>query len=264
MRWRERDGSQVARGRAARRAGGVQHPPGRGQRGPVREPQPRAADRRPGRCGAREPSPAGCRARDRSGAGPDRPAGARRRGGPARRADRAERLTRIRPRDCRRPTAMPPRGADLAPLVFVADCLPVALAGPDGVAMIHCGWRGLAAGIVERGVEAVRARRGGGRPRDRPVLLRGGRRGAGCLRAAGPRRRRRAGCSTCARSARRLLERAGVESDRGLASCARAASPELFFSHRRDGGRTGRQAGLVSDQSRGAGLMPRLDSRSGG
>ena len=61
--------------------------------------------------------------------------------------------------------------ADLAPLVFVADCLPVALAGPGGVAMIHCGWRGLAAGIVERGVEEVDARRGGGRPRDRPLLL---------------------------------------------------------------------------------------------
>src|SRR5262245_57464833 len=29
----------------------------------------------------------------------------------------------------------------LAPLVFVADCLPVALRGPDGLAMLHCGWR---------------------------------------------------------------------------------------------------------------------------
>ena len=47
--------------------------------------------------------------------------------------------------------------AGLAPLVFIADCLPVALAGPGGVAMLHCGWRGLAAGIVARGVEAVAA-----------------------------------------------------------------------------------------------------------
>ena len=46
---------------------------------------------------------------------------------------------------------------DLAALVFVADCLPVALAGPGGVAMLHCGWRGLAAGIVARGAEAVAA-----------------------------------------------------------------------------------------------------------
>ena len=47
--------------------------------------------------------------------------------------------------------------AGLAPLVFTADCLPVALAGPGGVAMLHCGWRGLAAGIIARGVEAVAA-----------------------------------------------------------------------------------------------------------
>ena len=33
----------------------------------------------------------------------------------------------------------------------------MALAGPGGVAMIHCGWRGLAAGIVERGVDEVEA-----------------------------------------------------------------------------------------------------------
>ena len=35
-------------------------------------------------------------------------------------------------------------------LVLVADCLPVALAGDGRVAMLHCGWRGLAGGIVER------------------------------------------------------------------------------------------------------------------
>ena len=45
----------------------------------------------------------------------------------------------------------------LAPLVFTADCLPVALAGPGGAAMLHCGWRGLAAGIVAAGAEAVGA-----------------------------------------------------------------------------------------------------------
>ena len=38
----------------------------------------------------------------------------------------------------------------LALLVLVADCYPVALAGGDRVAMLHCGWRGLAGGIVGR------------------------------------------------------------------------------------------------------------------
>jgi len=45
----------------------------------------------------------------------------------------------------------------LAALVFVADCLPIALAGPDGLAMLHCGWRGLAGGIVGSGAAAIDA-----------------------------------------------------------------------------------------------------------
>ena len=45
----------------------------------------------------------------------------------------------------------------MAALVFVADCVPVALAGPSGVAMLHCGRRGLAAGIVAKGAAAVGA-----------------------------------------------------------------------------------------------------------
>jgi len=42
-------------------------------------------------------------------------------------------------------------------MVLVADCLPVALASEDAVAIVHAGWRGLAGGILEAGVEAVRA-----------------------------------------------------------------------------------------------------------
>src|SRR5690606_13377290 len=49
-------------------------------------------------------------------------------------------------------------GPGPAPLVLTADCLPVALAGPGGAAILHCGWRGLAAGLIARGVEAVQAR----------------------------------------------------------------------------------------------------------
>jgi YfiH family protein len=40
-------------------------------------------------------------------------------------------------------------------LVRTADCLPVALVGPAGVAMLHAGWRGLVAGIVPAGVAAL-------------------------------------------------------------------------------------------------------------
>jgi polyphenol oxidase len=46
-------------------------------------------------------------------------------------------------------------GAALA--VTTADCAPVALASPEGVfAVVHAGWRGLRAGVVEAGVQAMR------------------------------------------------------------------------------------------------------------
>jgi YfiH family protein len=43
--------------------------------------------------------------------------------------------------------------------VLVADCLPVLLARQDGTAIgvAHAGWRGLAAGVIERTVEALGA-----------------------------------------------------------------------------------------------------------
>lgn len=44
-------------------------------------------------------------------------------------------------------------------LVRTADCLPVALVGDDGVAMVHGGWRGLAAGIIGRGIEVLQGAR---------------------------------------------------------------------------------------------------------
>lgn len=46
-------------------------------------------------------------------------------------------------------------GAPLA--VFTADCAPIALASPEGVAgAVHAGWRGLAAGVVEAAVAEMR------------------------------------------------------------------------------------------------------------
>src|SRR5262245_32425258 len=62
-----------------------------------------------------------------------------------------------------RGTDSEPREADgqatsatgVAPIVLTADCLPVALVAPEAVAMLHCGWRGLAGGIVALGVLAL-------------------------------------------------------------------------------------------------------------
>jgi hypothetical protein len=43
-------------------------------------------------------------------------------------------------------------------LAFAADCLPIALvrrSGPSAVAVVHAGWRGLAEGVVQAGVDAL-------------------------------------------------------------------------------------------------------------
>ena len=133
--------------------------------------------------------------------------------------------------------------APAAALVFVADCLPVALAGPGGAAILHCGWRGLAAGIVARGAEAVGATDAaigpgigvccyevGEEVLDAFEDLRPGVAGGRMLDLAAV--------------ARALLARAGVERVEVAGLCT-SCEEELFFSHRRDRGRTGRQAGLV-------------------
>jgi YfiH family protein len=131
----------------------------------------------------------------------------------------------------------------LAPLVMVADCLPVALAGPRGVAMLHCGWRGLAAGIVERGVEEVRARAAAVGPGIGPCCYEVGPEVVDSFAELGD------GIATgrmldLREVARRLLARAGVERVEVSELCT-SCEPDLFFSHRRDGERTGRQAGIA-------------------
>lgn len=47
--------------------------------------------------------------------------------------------------------------ADLGVGVVTADCVPILVASDDGsrVAAIHAGWRGLAAGVIEVGIEAI-------------------------------------------------------------------------------------------------------------
>jgi YfiH family protein len=131
----------------------------------------------------------------------------------------------------------------LAPLVLVADCLPVALAGEGAVAMIHCGWRGLAAGIVERGVEACAARAAAIGPGIGPCCYEVGGPVLSAFEGLGP-DLAEDGRLDLREVALRLLRRAGVEQVEVSGLCTRC-DPELFFSHRRDGEPTGRQAGVV-------------------
>jgi hypothetical protein len=130
----------------------------------------------------------------------------------------------------------------LTPLVMVADCLPVALDGPGGVAMAHCGWRGLAAGIVATAATAVDAEAAAVGPGIGPCCYEVGDEVlTEFADLDGVADGRMLDLSAVARA---LLERAGVEATETSGLCTKC-NPDLFYSHRRDGGRTGRQAGLV-------------------
>jgi YfiH family protein len=39
--------------------------------------------------------------------------------------------------------------------ILSADCAPVVLAGESGIAVLHAGWRGVVAGVIEEGLDAV-------------------------------------------------------------------------------------------------------------
>jgi YfiH family protein len=128
--------------------------------------------------------------------------------------------------------------ADVAALVLVADCLPVALAGREAVAMVHAGWRGLAGGVIEAGIEAA----GGA------VAAAIGPGIGPCCYEVGDDVRAVFGTSERTLDlkaiARARLQDAGVREVHDCGLCT-ACDAERFFSHRRDRGVTGRQAGLA-------------------
>jgi YfiH family protein len=130
-----------------------------------------------------------------------------------------------------------------AALVFVADCLPVALAGPGGVAMVHAGWRGLAGGILAAGAEAVGATAAAIGPGIGPCCYEVGDEVLGAFADLGE-GAARGRMLDLPEVARRRLAEAGVERVESAGLCTSCES-ELFFSHRRDEGRTGRQAGVA-------------------
>ncbi len=138
---------------------------------------------------------------------------------------------------------------DVAALVFVADCLPVMLVAEGAVAALHGGWRGLAGGIVGEGVAALRELGASG-----PIAAALGPAARGCCYEVGEEvhahfdgygarvGERNLDLATVARA---QLEAAGAAEVHDVGLCTMCADPELFFSHRRDDGVTGRQAGVV-------------------
>jgi polyphenol oxidase len=128
-------------------------------------------------------------------------------------------------------------------LVLAADCLPVALAAPGRVGMVHCGWRGLADGILERAAAAL----------DAPSAAAIGPGIGACCYEVGDEVAERFAAVPGALRGRMLdlraaaeaaLRAAGVEQVDHVDLCTSCRS-DLFFSHRRDRGVTGRQCGLA-------------------
>jgi YfiH family protein len=127
--------------------------------------------------------------------------------------------------------------------VLGADCVPVLIVGDGRFGLVHAGWRGIVGGVVEAAVRAI-----GGRPSvfAGPAIgpccyevghevedAFGGRFGPSVLPGD-----RRVDLWTATGVA---AEHAGADTVAAARLCTSCHS-ELFFSHRRDRGRTGRQA----------------------
>jgi YfiH family protein len=128
-------------------------------------------------------------------------------------------------------------------LVLVADCLPVALVAPGRAAMLHCGWRPLAAGIVEKVLATFD---------EPPAAAIGPGIGRCCYEVGEEVLARFADLDGVADGrmldlrmvVRRKLEAAGVTAIEDVDLCT-SCRPDLFFSHRHDKGVTGRQGGFA-------------------
>ena len=135
---------------------------------------------------------------------------------------------------------------DVAALVLTADCMPIALATPRRVGMVHAGWRGLADGVIENAVGLIRED-------GEPIVAAIGPAAGGCCYEVGDDVREELCVDPCGEPAlidlkaiaRERLYGADVDVVHDVAVCTMCTPPELFFSHRRDGPVTGRQGGIA-------------------
>ena len=135
----------------------------------------------------------------------------------------------------------------VAAIVLTADCLPVALATRSAVAMVHAGWGGLAGGVLQAGVDTLRALD----PDGELHAAIGPAAGVCCyevgddVAARFPDEPRRADRHLDLKGiAQRRLTSAGVARVHDVGRCT-ICEPDVFFSHRASGPTTGRQGGLV-------------------
>lgn len=149
--------------------------------------------------------------------------------------------------------------SDLALSIITADCVPVVLAGPDGLAAVHAGWRGIAGGIVPATLEAA----GGGSgwsawigPAIGPCCYEVGEEVAEQVAAVsgpevvvpGPAGKPHLDLVA---AVRRQLSAAGVEEIYSVPDCTRCDS-ERLYSYRREGKGAGRNMAFIWRCSEGA------------
>ena len=140
--------------------------------------------------------------------------------------------------------------------VRTADCVPILLAGPGGVAAVHAGWRGTALGISAKAA-GILSRQLGCKPTAIKAAI-GPSIGVGAyevgsevVEGIGKRvpehifvRRKGDSVHVDLKAANRFqLRDAGVQFIDVLSECTH--ENPLFFSHRRDGGATGRMASVI-------------------
>lgn len=132
---------------------------------------------------------------------------------------------------------------DVGLLITVADCYPVALATPTRIAMLHCGWRPLAAGIVEKTLallapEPIEAAIGPGIGAAAYEV------GDEVVDAFGDDARDHIHDGHLDLAAVLRTKLSGLRRVESTGGCT-FSDRERFYSYRRDGGVTGRQGGLV-------------------
>jgi polyphenol oxidase len=124
---------------------------------------------------------------------------------------------------------------------FSADCVLLLLVGPERIGVAHAGWRGLVGGVVENAVLATDARQVFAGPAIGPCCFEVGGEVIDAFTKRYP------GSVTDERHVDlwKAAEAAAPGTDFHAARFCTSCHPDLFFSHRRDDGRTGRQALLA-------------------
>lgn len=137
------------------------------------------------------------------------------------------------------------RVAGIGVAVLAADCLPIALGADGAVAMLHAGWRGLAAGVIEQGVCALRSLGAAG-----PFAAVVGPGAGACCYEVGP--EVHAALGDPARAPANIDLRAIAHRRLRAAGAARIADLDLcticdprLHSHRREGQAAGRNMGVA-------------------